>query len=223
MIYCVIPAYNEEQTIKEVILRVKKQGLIPIVVDDGSKDKTYEIARKYAIVLRHEKNKGKGNALKTGISYALENGAEKIVLIDADLQHLPEESHRLIKKLDEGYDFVMGFRNFRNVPFRHKLGNFVWRKAFNFFFGTNLKDSNNGFIAMNSKAAKTILPYLAGGYIIESRMLIACLKNGLKIAQVPVTVLYGKRKSKILRGIKVVFGVLAYIIREGLNYIFSKK
>ena len=221
MDFCVIPAYNEEKTIKEVVTRIKKQGLIPIVVDDGSKDKTYEIAKKYAIVIRHEKNKGKGYALKTGISYALKKRAKRILLIDADLQHLPEEAHRLLNALNYA-DFVMGFRNFANVPFRHKLGNFVWRKTFNLFFGTKLKDSNNGYIAMSRKAAKIILPYLTGGYIIEIRMLIACLKNNLKITQVPVTVLYNRKKSKILRGIKIVFSVLAYIIREGLNYRIFK-
>jgi glycosyltransferase involved in cell wall biosynthesis len=217
MIYAIIPAYNEEKTIEEVIKRVKKYAY-PVVVDDGSKDKTYEIAKKHTIVIKHEKNMGKGYAVKTGIEYVLKNfkDIDAIVLIDADLQHLPEEIPKLVKKL-KIYDFVQGCRDWSKVPFRHKIANFLWRKVFNFFFNSDVKDLGNGFIAMKPFVAKEIVRDLGGGYIIEAKMLKKCIEKKFKVGYQKVTVVYN-RKSKILRGIKVTFGVLIYIIREGIKY-----
>jgi len=89
----VIPAYNEELTIGSVVALAKKYGDV-LVVDDGSKDKTSKIAQEVgAVVLRHEVNKGKGQALKTGFNYALRNGYDIVVCIDADGQQNPNEIH----------------------------------------------------------------------------------------------------------------------------------
>lgn len=220
MIVAIIPAYNEEKNIAEVIKRVKKQKVLPIVVDDGSKDRTYEIAKKLTITLKHEKNKGKGYAVRTGIEFALKKfkNLEAIVLIDADLQHLPEEIPLFLKKLEK-YDFVQGCRDWSKVPFRHKIANFLWKATFNLFFSANVKDLGNGFIAMKPYVAEKIVKELGGGYIIEARMLKECIKNNFKIGYVRVNVIYNK-KSKILRGIKVTLGILFYIIKEGIKYRF---
>lgn len=220
MIVAIIPAYNEEKNIEEVVRRVKKQNVLPIVVDDGSKDKTYEIARKLTITLKHKKNRGKGFAVKTGIEYAQKKikNLEAIVLIDADLQHLPEEIPLLIKKLEK-YDFVQGCRDWSKVPLRHKLANFLWRTTFNIIFGANVKDLGNGFIAMKPYVAEKIAKELGGGYIIEAKMLKECIKNNFRIGYARVTVVY-KRISKFYRGIKMTFRVLFYIIKEGLKYRF---
>ena len=217
MIYAIIPAYNEEKTIEEVIKRVKNYAF-PIVVDDGSKDRTFEIAKKLAITIKHKRNMGKGFAVRSGIEFILKNykDVEAIVLIDADLQHLPEEIPKLVKKL-KYYDFVQGCRNWKEVPFRHKFANFLWRLVFNIFFGANVKDLGNGFIAMKPYVAKSILNELGGGYIIEARMLKKCIENNFKIGYQKVTVKYYK-KSRILRGIKVTFGILFYILKEGIKY-----
>lgn len=225
MIIAIVPAFNEEKTIGEVVSRLKKQNIEVIVVDDGSKDKTSKIAKeKGAIVIKHEKNKGKGNAIKTGIEYVLDHfpNTKYIILIDADLQHLPEEAKKLIKKLDEGYDLVKGYRSWKTVPFRHKLGNYLWCFLFLIFFGKYVRDLGNGYMAMKLNTAKIIKNVLSGGYIIEAKILKECIKRKLKLAWVPVTVLYHK-KSKILRGIKVVFGVAYWIFKEGLKYrIYGK-
>ncbi|EHR79127.1 glycosyl transferase [Thermococcus litoralis DSM 5473] len=112
----IIPAYNEELTIGSVVALAKKYGDV-LVVDDGSKDRTSEIAQKAgAIVIRHEVNKGKGAALKTGFGYALANGYDVIVTIDADGQHNPDEIPLLLKPILEGEaDLVIGSR-YLNIP-----------------------------------------------------------------------------------------------------------
>lgn len=219
-----IPAFNEEKTIREVISRIKNVNLIPIVIDDGSSDKTYELAKKSgAIVIKHLINKGKGEALKTGFEYVLKNlpDIESIVIVDADLQYSAKESIKLLKPLEEKEaDFVMGYRNWRTLPFRNRLGNFVWRTTFNLLFKTKLKDTNCGFMAL-SRRAMSKMRRAYGGYIIENMMLVDVLKNKLKIKQVHVTVKY-RRKRNIISGIRVVLGCLIFIITEGIKYRLSK-
>jgi len=116
----------------------------------------------------------------------------------------------------------MGHRDWREVPFRHRLGNFVWRTAFNIIFGTNLKDTNCGLIGFNRNALEKMKDGILGGYIVDNSILISALKNNLKIDQVPVKVRY-HAKSKVPRGVRMVLGVLLYILREGVRYRFSRK
>jgi glycosyltransferase involved in cell wall biosynthesis len=219
-----VPAYNEEKTIGEVISRLKKIDLKVIVIDDCSKDKTSEVAKKSgAIVLKHEKNKGKGEAIKTGINFLLKKypKIKNVVIVDADMQYLPEEAISLLKALkEERADFVMGKRDWSKVPLRHRLGNLVWRISFNLLFGKNLEDTNCGFVAFSREAMEKIKDYIHGGYILEDEMLIAAVKNNFKIAQVPVEVYY-RKKSGFLRGIRMVLGVLIFILTEGIKYRFK--
>lgn len=220
-----IPAYNEEKNIKEVVEKVKKMGILPIVIDDNSGDRTSEIAKKAgAIVSRHDSNMGKGEAIKTGIKYALKrlSNVKNFVIIDADMQYDPGEAPKLLDVLENTRtDIVVGFRDWSTVPFRHRLGNFVWRMSFNLLFGTNLKDTNCGIMAIKKNAAKKIISALHGGYIIENSILLHAVKKNLNIKQVPVTVMY-KRKSDIRRGLRMVGGIFVFIVKEGLKYRFSK-
>jgi glycosyltransferase involved in cell wall biosynthesis len=219
-----LPAYNEEKNIQAVIREAKKY--LPkakiVVVDDGSTDKTYELAKKEkVVVLRHEVNKGKGEAIKTGFKYFSKIPVDFVIIADTDRQYLLEDAPKLLEPLKNGEaDFVMGYRDFKNVPFRHKLGNFVWRTFFNFLFGTNLKDTNCGYVALTKDVMKKVKVH--GGYIIENAFLNECLKNNFRITQVPVKVVY-REKSGILRGIRMVLGVLIFIIKEGIKYRFRAK
>lgn len=218
-----IPAYNEEKTIKKVILEIRQIGLIPIVVDDGSTDKTYEIVKNMKVsVVKHDKNKGKGATLNTGFEYILKNFSdlEFIVIVDADMQYSPKESIKLLKLLENGEaDFVMGFRQWKNVPYANKIGNFGWRFLFNLLFETHLRDTNCGFIALNKKAIKKI-GKVHGGYIIENTMLIHAIKENLRVKQVPVNVKYGKKR--VSHFARMFFGILIFISIEGFKYRLDK-
>ncbi len=219
-----LPAYNEEKNVGKVIDRAKKflKDALIVVVDDGSSDKTYEVAKQHgATVLRHEKNKGKGEALKTGFNFLYEKGVDYVIVADSDGQYDLAEANKLLRPLFEGKaDFVMGKRRKQDVPFLHKLGNFVWRVAFNVLYGVRLKDTNCGYIAMNRRALK-VLRKVYGGYIVENAMLDMCVREGLKIAQVEVKVKY-KKVSGVLRGVRMVLGVLIYIVIRGLDYRLSR-
>ena len=222
MEHAIVPAYNEEKNIYEVVKRLRRIGFKVIVVDDGSKDRTYELAKKAgAIVLRHKINKGKGEALRTAFDYARKEKIDNFVIIDADLQYLPEEARKLLAPIEKGEaDIIMGYRNWKEVPFRHKLGNFVWRTFFNILFGTKFKDTNCGYMAFGKRAIEEI-ENIHGGYIIENSILSEAVKKGLRVKQVPVKVFYHK-KSRIARGIRVVLGVLIFILKEGIKYRFNK-
>jgi len=220
----ILPAYNEEKNIEIVIKEAKKfmPNSLIIVVDDGSKDRTFELAKKSeVIVLRHEKNKGKGEAIKTGFNYLKDKNIDYIIVADADRQYNIKDAQKFLKALkEEKADFVMGKRDWSKVPLRHRLGNFIWRTSFNLLFGKNLEDTNCGFVAFSRKAMEKIKDYIHGGYILEDEMLIAAVKNNFKIAQVPVEVYY-KKKSGILRGIRMIFGVLIFILIEGIKFRFK--
>ncbi len=224
MIGIIFPAYNEEKNIKGVIEDAKKYlpNSFILVVDDGSTDRTYEIAKKCGVkVIRHKVNRGKAEAIKTGLNFLLKKGIKIFVLADADGQYRLNKVSNLIKPILKGEaDFVMGCRNWKEVPYRHRLGNLVWRSTFNFLFGTKFRDTNCGFVAMNRRAARIIKKRIYGGYILENSMLIACLREGLRIKQVPVEVHYKRKRG--LEGIRIVLGVLIFIIRQGIKFRWGR-
>ena len=216
-----MPAYNEGKNISEVIARTKK--VIPniLVVDDGSSDDTYKKSISAGVsVIKHTLNMGKGEALRSAFKKIIADmpHVKYAVVIDADMQYSPEESIRFLDVLrNDKADFVMGYRDFSKVPFRHKMGNFMWRNVFNLMFGTKLRDANCGFIALSRRAVSAVVEKIHGGYIIEDSMLAECVRRKFIIEQVPVSVSYA-RLSGVFRGIRVVAGVLAFILTEGLRY-----
>jgi glycosyltransferase involved in cell wall biosynthesis len=218
--FALIPAYNEEDNIEEVLRRLKKVNhIIPLVVDDGSTDRTAELARKNgAIVIRFPKNRGKGEALKTGFEYISKHkNARYIVLVDSDLQFFPEESIKILKALRKGANFVIGYRNFSKIPLANRMGNHIWIFTFNLLFGSDIKDANSGFIGMDIKTIKLIKGHVGGGYIIDNGLRAAVVRHKLKIKHVPVTIVYG-RKRDIKRFARMFFGNFYFIVKEGLKY-----
>jgi glycosyltransferase involved in cell wall biosynthesis len=181
----IIPAYNEEKTISNVIKNAKPYGTV-IVVDDCSRDGTSQIARKSgAIVLRHEKNRGLGGALRTGFDAALKRGFDIIITIDADGQHRSEEIPKFVEKINEGYDFVLGRRDLHRYPFIKKFGNFFLNMATNFISGTVLFDTESGFRAFTSSALKKL--YLrAERYEIAVEIIFEVGRNRLNYANVDI-------------------------------------
>jgi len=221
----ILPAYNEEKNIRTVIRDVKKY--LPnskiIVVDDGSTDRTGDLAEQAGVVvLKHGVNKGKGEALNTGFGYFLEQypNVKYVIVADTDRQYSIDEIVEILRPLKDGeVDFVMGYRNWKKVPYANTMGNFVWRVFFNFFFKTSLKDTNCGYIGLTKKTVKKI-GRAHGGYIIENAMLRDVIVNGMKIKQVPVGVKYGK--GRIPHFARMFFGILIFILIEGFKYRLSK-
>ncbi|MBU1289746.1 glycosyltransferase family 2 protein [Patescibacteria group bacterium] len=217
--FVIIPACNEEKTISQVIEGVREYTENIIVIDDGSNDSTYELARKStqniqnAVVLRHNVNLGKGAALKTGCQAAIQLGSEVIVLIDADGQHSPADIPNLVKKLqEEKLDIVFGSRKInREIPFVRFLGNRFLTKSINFLSCVSITDTQSGFKAFRSEIYPKIA-WTSSDYRAETEMIINVGKNNLKYGQTPIQTIYknAHKGATIIDGIKIFFNLLKW-------------
>lgn len=212
--FVIIPAYNEGGKIKEVIEEVKKYSSQIIVVDDGSHDNTTEIAEQQKVILlRHKINLGKGAALRTGCDYALELGAEKMVVIDADGQHQPQQITAFLASL-ENNDIAFGCRKkSKSMPAVLKLGNYFINSLIKILCKIQIKDSQCGYRAF-SAAAYHKIKWRASDYYMETEMVINTAKNKLKYVQIPIETIYSDKYkgTTVLDGVKIA----AKIISQGL-------
>src|SRR3954471_20775539 len=145
----VIPALNEAASIVEVLSGLRGTVEHIIVVDDGSSDGTARRAREAgAEVLEHATNLGKGRAVRTGLARALAGPFTHVLLLDADLQHVPSEASRLLSAAaDTGADVVIGERQFSRagMPASRYHANRVGSRALSWFVGAPLQDTQCGF------------------------------------------------------------------------------
>jgi glycosyltransferase involved in cell wall biosynthesis len=206
MKFAVIPAYNEEKSIRNIINETKKYVSNIIVVDDGSKDNTFEDAKKQGvIVLKHIINLGKGAALKTGCDYAIRHGASKIIVLDADAQHEPSQIPDFLNELKDA-DVVLGYRKLsKDMPFVLKLGNWFINRMTKLLYGIKLHDTQCGYRAFTSRAYKKIR-WRASNYSMESEMVANIGKRGLRYREVPIKTIYTDKYkgTTIMDGIKIV-------------------
>ncbi len=212
-VVAIIPAYNEEKALADVIGKTLDYVDEVIVVDDGSSDKTSEVAVEAgARVIKHSVNLGKGEALKSGFK-AIE-GDSIIITIDGDGQHNPNEIPDLVRPIiEDSADLVNGSRYMNgpeeNTPAYRRVGQKVLDIATNISAGTKVTDSQSGFRAFSSKS-KNVFRFKDTGFGIESEMLVDAAEEGLKIVEVPITVRYdlnGSTKDPITHGVGVLFNI----------------
>ena len=214
-IFVIIPAYNEELRIGEVIQEVKKFTKKTVVIDDGSEDNTSEVAKKERVrLLRHRINLGKGAAMKTGVETAFELGAEAVILLDADGQHDPRHIPEFIARLNQGFDIVFGSRNISyGMPLVRYLGNKFGSVLISLIFGIYRSDMLCGYMAFTKSAYKKI-KWESGRYGVETEIVARTGKNKLKYSEIPIKTIY-KDKYKgvtILDAIGVLFNIPRWLI-----------
>ncbi len=212
IVYAVIPAYNEEMHILQVIEKTKRY-LAPeriIVVDDGSKDSTRKEAQKAGVIaLKHQVNLGKGAALKTGCDFAIKKGAEAIIVLDSDTQHDPKDIPNFEKALKEA-DIVFGVREKKqDMPFILKFGNWAIDTTIKTLFGVNLKDTQSGYRAFTRETYKKIR-WTASDYSVESEMIALVGKHHIKFKQIPIETIYVDRYkgTNVLDGLSIVMKII---------------
>jgi UDP-N-acetylglucosamine---dolichyl-phosphate N-acetylglucosaminyltransferase len=215
-IFVIIPGYNEEEHIFDVVSRVKNQGFKNIIfIDDGSKDKSSIMAKKAgATVLRHIVNMGKGAAAKTGCDYALKNNADILVLIDSDGQHKPEDIKKFIQKIEKN-DIVFGYRKLNaNMPFVLRFGNWGINTSSKIINGIKLKDTQSGFRCITSETYKKIR-WTSNNYSMESEMIANVAKYKLRYSEIPIETIYldGFKGTTIIDGVKIFINMLKFRIR----------
>lgn len=195
-----IPAYQEEKHIGDVARRTLQQIGRVVVVDDGSTDATAEKARVAgAEVIVHPVNRGKGEAIKTGLRYWLERGAEYVVLLDGDGQHLPEEIARFAEVAERtGAKLLIGSRMHdvaRMPPLRRAVNRYMSRRISQ-LCGCVILDTQCGFRMLH----RDLIPDVLGGgerFDYETEMLIFASRRGDPIESVPITTVYGDEVSSI--------------------------
>lgn len=200
----IIPAYNEENTIGDVISRTMETmdstGLPYeiIVVDDGSTDKTGKIASSYkTTVLTNDRNRGKGYALRRAFNYAQ---GDIVVTIDSDGEHQPKEIPDLITPLHNGTDVVAGSRflgsNEQVTTRLNMIGNLFFNTTILFLTGKALTDSQTGFRAMKKEVIQK-LKLESDRFDIETEITVKSLRNGFAFKELPITC--GKRRYDVSR------------------------
>jgi glycosyltransferase involved in cell wall biosynthesis len=207
-IFIIVPAYNEEEKIAEVLSNLTNNYENIVVIDDASQDKTTDIIKKFPVtLLEHKINRGQGAALETGNQYAFDNGADIIVHFDADGQFLVNEIEDLIKPIiHEGYDIVLGSRFLEKkskMPwFKKHVIHFIARIINRIFFGIKMTDPQSGFRAMSVDAARKI-EIEQDEMAHCSEILHKAFKYKLKIKEIPMTVIYHRFGNNFSGGLKI--------------------
>lgn len=201
-IMILIPCYKEESAIRNVATQAIQTGLGDVVVvDDGSPDKTAEEARATgAHVIVHEVNKGKGNALITGFTYALENKYDAVITLDGDGQHPPAEIINFVNVWNEtNADMIVGTRmaNTEDMPFIRLATNKFMSWLLSKSLGQKVSDTQNGFRLYTAKVLPVCINCSSGGFSAESEHLLQISLNGFTFAEAPTSTIYGEEKSKI--------------------------
>jgi len=196
-----IPAYNAEKTLRELVGRLAKNlpGATVLIVDDGSSDSTAQTVQSLnAMLVRHTENRGKGAALQTGFDYLLQNVQfDTVLTMDSDLQHLPEDAPFFYSEMERlESDIVVGWRQRvgTRMPFHRVVSNTLTSRLVGLKTGIQIRDSQCGFRLIRKHVVETIRMQTTG-YEAETEFLIRAAKKGFTISFVPVQTVYNNEKS----------------------------
>ncbi len=200
-----IPAYNEEASLSGVIINtlsvLKALGWSYelIVVDDGSNDKTAEVAESAgAKVVRHPYNIGNGAAVKTAIRHAR---GSILIMMDADGQHNPEDIPRLLDKIEQ-FDLVVGARDSNSqTAFHRDVANQLYNLFASYICGRKIEDLTSGFRAVKGNLARSFVYLLPNTFSYPTTLTLATVRSGFSLAYIPISTpsRLGKSKIRLLR------------------------
>jgi glycosyltransferase involved in cell wall biosynthesis len=221
MITAVIPAFNEEKTVSQVVEGARRHVAEVIVVDDGSEDATSGKAMSAgARIVRIPRNSGKANALAIGLTTAALNGSNIVVCLDADGQHDPNDIPRIVQPILDGRaDVVIGSRfldaqSKEMIPGYRRLGQGVLTLATNIGSTVKVTDSQSGFRAFRREVVEGFDYSSAQGMEIESSMVRNAVKRGLRIEEVSIVAKYEGLDTSTLKPGSHGFNVLGSVLKS---------
>jgi glycosyltransferase involved in cell wall biosynthesis len=200
-IWCVIPVFNNKSTLRKIAQGCRERLRNVLVVDDGSTDcnVNIELSGLDVTILKHQRNRGKGYAIRTALDFVLRQGAEFMITIDADGQHYPQDLDKFIPVVTDNQDsIIIGCRDFSqtNIPPKSKFG----RSFSNFWIGLEtgvfLKDSQSGFRAYPVEHLSK-MKLRGNHYDFEAEVLARGVWAGLKLKEIPVNVYYPEAKHRV--------------------------
>ena len=216
-----IPAYNEEKTIGSLVKGIKKSldrencTYQVLLVDDGSRDRTAENAKKAgAVVYSLPKNYGLAEAFRTEIAKSLELKPDVIVHIDADSQYQPNEIPKLLAEISKGYDLVLGSRfkgKIEEMPFIKRMGNIAFSRVISQITGLQISDAQTGFRAFTRKVAEEL--DITSRHTYTQEQIIRSARKKFKIKEVPIY--FAKRDGKS----RLISNPFGYATRAWINII----
>jgi glycosyltransferase involved in cell wall biosynthesis len=197
----IIPGYNVANTIGPLIQRVRAIGLDVVMVDDGSTDRTAPVATEAgARVISHVHNQGKGSALRTGFSYALQTGYSLVVTLDSDGQHDPADIPRLLAAAQQPQaGLVIGNRlngAATEMPRLRRWTNRLMSQVVSAVAHRTIPDSQSGFRAIPN-ALLTSVALSTHHFEIETELVLAASRAGWPVTSVPIRVIYDQHRSRI--------------------------
>lgn len=204
-IVALIPAYQAEKTIADVVSKTRRRVARCIVVDDGSRDKTGVLARRAgAEVITHASNRGKGAAVRSGLLYLREEEFNYCVLLDADGQHDPNEIPRLVDAARRANaDIVCGTRmsNPRGMPWLRRITNNLMSRITSWLSRIKLSDTQCGFRLLSQHAVK-VIELRKDKFEVETEILMEAARHKLVVTETPVSSIYAEDHSSHIHPVR---------------------
>lgn len=197
-IIAIVPAYDEGPRIAVVVTGALAH-LPVVVVDDGSTDDTADRAADAgATVVRQLPNQGKGAALREGFRYALDQGADAVVTLDADGQHDPAEIAVFLAAYEQGHQgLIVGARDFRRMPPVRRLSNTLGGALFSAAVGRRIPDNQSGYRLIGRRLMTALLESREDGFAFEVEMIARAIALDLSIGWVPIRTIYAGEPSHV--------------------------
>lgn len=196
----IIPAFNEDKTIGNIVEFLRRDKIDVVVIDDCSSDSTAEVAKiKGAIVISHNRNLGKGSTLKDGIEYVKNKNYRGVVLMDADGQHDPSEVMKFCEFAEKNNSMmIIGNRmtNTKLMPFTRMLTNKIMSSLISSIVAQKLPDTQCGFRYLDMRLIRQ-LNLQTSNFEVETEIIIKVARLKIKIDSIPIRVIYDLEKSKI--------------------------
>lgn len=218
----IIPVFNEEATVGDIVTRTKKtlENMAVrhevIVVDDGSDDQSACIAQQHNARVLRDGHQGKGFALRSGFKHAR---GEFVITLDGDGSHKPEEIPLVLKYLaEDGADFVVGSRfanseaNEAKIPKINRAGNRLFNSITRYLTGVKISDTQSGFRAIRASLIKK-MRLTSHGYEVESEMLVKALRMGARVKETPISfdqrTMGSSKLDPIRDGARILYAIVA--------------
>lgn len=202
-ILAIIPAFDAAKSIVDVISGLKKAGFNEdtiLVIDDGSADDTARIAKENdVLVIRHDKNLGKGAALRKGFEFAIKGQYDAVLTLDSDMQHPPELAQEFIDTMIETEaDVVLGNRlgDLSTMPLHRRFSNLTTTFFVRLWTGADIADSQCGYRLIKTEMLEK-LDLRTNYYQTETELILQAARNNADFANVPVPTIYNEFESKM--------------------------